>query len=254
MLACLCLISISFISCESDKKEDPAPIYATGTVILDLANIAGVSPNVDETGNTFYPNSSGESFSVTRLKYYISKIKLYNGNALVYEMPESYFLVDEVNQATTMLHVPNVPGGTYTSIRFTVGIDSARNVSGAQTGALDPANGMFWTWSTGYIFFKLEGKSPASTQPDSSYQYHIGGFSNPSNANREVEIVFGGQNLIVNGTRRAEIHVLADILKVFSAQNTISIATLNTQITPGGNALLIADNIAKMFNFEHIHN
>ena len=260
LLACLCLISVSFLSCKDDKEEAvPTPLpdttFVAGTVIVDISNISGTA-NLDVTGATNYINSSVEIFNVTRFKYYISNIQFYNVDALIYEMPNSYFLVDEANLATTKMSIPNVPGGSYTSVRFTLGVDSTRNVSGAQTGALDPANGMFWTWSTGYIFFKLEGKSPASTQPDSSYIYHIGGFKNSNNTNaiREVEIDFGGDSLIVNGGRKAEVHILADVLKVFSTPNTISLASLNTQMGQGGNALLIADNYAKMFTFDHLHN
>ena len=258
VLAGLCLISVSFLSCKDDKEElvptpQPDTTFVPGTVTLDITNVAG-AVNVDETGGTFYTNSSNESFNVTRLKYYISKVQFYKVDALVYEMPDSYFLVDESNQSTTKLVIPNVPGGGYTSVRFTIGVDSARNVSGAQTGALDPANGMFWTWSSGYIFFKLEGTSPASTQVGNSYIYHIGGYNSTNNANREVEVDFAGESLIVNGAREAEIHVIADILKVFSTPNTISIATLNTQMGPGVNALLIADNYKQMFSFDHLHN
>ncbi|MBK9636746.1 MAG: hypothetical protein IPO63_02625 [Bacteroidetes bacterium] len=254
VLAGLCLISVSFFSCKDDK-EDPAPSSGPGTVTLDITNVAG-AVNVDETGGTYYTNSSGESFNVSKLKYYISKVQFYNVDSMMYEMPESYFLVDESNQATTKLEIPDVPAGSYTSVRFTIGVDSTRNVSGAQTGALDPANDMFWGWSSGYIFYKIEGKSPASSQPDSSFMYHIGGFknSNSTNANREVEIDFAGESLIVNGAREAEIHMLADVLKVFSTPNTISIAAFNTHMAPGGNAILIADNYAQMFSFEHLHN
>ena len=260
ILACLALIATSFLSCKDDKEEvvptpQPDTTYVPGTVTLDITNVAG-TVNVDESGGTFYINSTGESFNVTRLKYYISKVQFYKVDALVYEMPESYFLVDESNQATTKLEIPNVPGGGYTSVRFSIGVDSTRNVSGAQTGALDPANGMFWTWSSGYIFFKLEGKSPASSQVDSSYIYHIGGFKNANNTNaiREIEIDFLGDSLIVDGAREAEIHVLADVLKIFSTPNTLSIAVLNTQMGQGGNALLIADNYKQMFSFDHLHN
>jgi len=254
IFALLTVLSLSIVACKDDD-ETPTPATPTaGTVTLEMTNVAGTA-NVDETGATSYINSSGESFTVEKLKYYISNVQLYNVDALVYTMPESYFLIDESDQASTKLEIPNVPAGTYTSVRFTLGVDSARNVSGAQNGALDPANNMFWTWSTGYIFYKLEGKSPSSTQTDSSFVYHIGGFKdgNNTNATREVEIDFMG-NMIVNGSREAEIHLIADVLKVFSAQHTISIANINLQMAAGGNALKFADNYSKMFTLDHIHN
>jgi hypothetical protein len=52
-----------------------------------------------------------------------------------------------------------------TGIRFLLGVDSARNVSGIQTGALDPARGMFWTWNSGYVMAKIEGSSPSAHVP-----------------------------------------------------------------------------------------
>ena len=62
-----------------------------------------------------------------------------------------------------------------------IGVDSARNTSGAQLGALDPANSMFWSWNSGYIFVRMEGNSPQSTQPYNKLQFHIGGFKGATN-------------------------------------------------------------------------
>ena len=72
ILAGLCLISVSFLSCKDDKEEmvptpQPDTTFVPGTVTLDITNVAG-AVNVDETGGAFYTNSLGESFNVTRLK------------------------------------------------------------------------------------------------------------------------------------------------------------------------------------------
>ena len=243
-----CLGLFVLVSCDDDNDTKPS---TSGTVVLDITNIAG-TVNVDETGATNYTNANGDNFSVTKLKYYISNVKLLKGDAVAYSMPESYFLVDESKLSSTKLSLPQVPNGSYTGIRFTLGVDSARNVSGAQTGALTPSD-MFWTWSTGYIFFKMEGVSYNS--PDSSYIYHIAGFRNSNNTNalRDVRLDFG-DDLIVDGPREAEIHVFADILKVFSAVHPISISAVHYVMSPGNNALLIADNYAQMFTFDHLHN
>ena len=48
-----------------------------------------------------------------------------------------------------------------------------------RTGVLDPSGAgadMYWTWNSGYIFFKMEGTSPAATGMGNSFMYHIGGF------------------------------------------------------------------------------
>ncbi|MFM9056381.1 MAG: MbnP family protein [Bacteroidota bacterium] len=186
ILPILALFTVILAGCKDDEPGTPK---TSGTVLVDLTNVVG-SVNLDETGATWYTNAAGESFNVTRLKYYLSNFELIRNDEVKYTLDNGYFLVDESNQATTVLELPDVPPGQYDKIRFLIGVDSTRNVSGAQTGALDPANGMFWTWSTGYIFYKLEGKSPASANVDSTFNYHIAGFreSNNTNSLRWVEL------------------------------------------------------------------
>jgi hypothetical protein len=215
------------------------------------------SVNLDETGATWYTNASGETFSVTKLKYYLSNFELLRNGQVKYKLEDGYFLVDESNQASTVLELPQVPPGDYDQVRFLIGVDSARNVSGAQTGALDPANGMFWTWSTGYIFYKLEGKSPASANVDSTFNYHIAGFreSNNTNSLRWVELSFNGSLLTVNGSREAEIHIFADHLRFFDGPPNQMMITGNYNVmTPGLRAQDFANNYAQLFRFDHLHN
>lgn len=250
LLSLAAMLALTLSACKDDD-DNSAP--TKGTVTLEFTNVADLQ-NVDETGGTTYTNSSGEQFTVTKLKYYISNVQLMKGNNVAYTMPESYFLVDESNQPSTKCTIPNVPNGTYTGVRFMLGVDSARNVSGAQSGALDVDNQMFWTWNSGYIFYKLEGTSPAAP---GGLVYHVGGFRNSNNTNaiRTVDISFGASTMVVDGAREAEIHLLADVLKVFSGgPNVISIANLSFQMSPGGDALKIADNCAEMFTLDHIHN
>lgn len=247
-LAFLAVVSVAFTSCKDDDDDDKA-----GPVVIDLTNVAGTQ-NVDETGATSYTNSTGEQFTINKLKYYISNVQLLKGTDVAYTMPESYFLVDESNQASTKCTIPNVPPDTYTGVRFMLGVDSTRNVSGSQTGALDQGNDMFWTWNSGYIFYKLEGTSPAAP---GGIVYHIGGFrdGNNTNAIRNITINFGAKNLVVDGTKEAEIHLLADVLKIFNGgPHVVSIADVSFQMAPGGNALKIADNYAQMFTLDHLHN
>src|SRR5690606_605399 len=107
--------------------------------------------------------------------YWITNIRLTRSDGTEFREEESYRLIRGDKQATTHFHIPEVPAGTYTGIKFMIGVDVPRNTSGAQTGALDPAvNGdMFWSWSTGYIQAKLEGTSPQSSDTvNSSFQYH----------------------------------------------------------------------------------
>lgn len=248
LLALLVVMGMAFLSCKDDDDKTPT----SGDVILEVTHVAG-NQNVDVTGATNYTNNFGESFNVTKLKYHISNVQLLKNDAVAYTMPESYFLVDEALQSSTKLRLPRVPPGNYTGVRFLLGVDSTRNVSGAQTGALDPVNGMFWTWNSGYIFFKMEGGSPAA--PSGNYIYHIGGFKESMNQNaiRQVELTFNGTSMAVDGSETREIHLFADILKLFDAVQDMPIATNSSIQMPGPDAILFADNYAKIFRFDHLH-
>lgn len=248
------LVSILFVSCQDDETAQPTSPSA-GNVIVDITNVMG-NVNVDETGSVSYTTNAGETFTVTRLKYYLTNFQLLKNGEVKYTMPESYFLVDEADQPSTKLTLPNVPAGDYDAVRFLIGVDSLRNVSGAQTGALDPAYGMFWTWSTGYIFYKLEGKSPNSTLVDSTFNFHIAGFrvANNTNAIREVVLGFNGDILEVTGGHSPELHLFADHLRFFNGPPNQMVINGNENVmTPGARSLQYADNYAGMFSYDHIH-
>jgi len=248
ILTILSLTSIAFVSCKDD--DDDKNSSSSGTVMLEITHVAG-NQNLDVSGATNYTNSFSESFNVTKFKYHISNVQLLKNGAVVYTMPESYFLVDESVQSTTKMSLPDVPAGSYTGVRFLVGIDSTRNVSGAQTGALDPVNGMFWTWNSGYIFMKLEGSS--TVNGGTNFIYHVGGFNLNQNAIREVELNFNGSTMTVDGSHTREIHLFADVLKLFDAVHDLPIGVVNTIHMPGPNAVKMADNYAEMFRFDHLH-
>src|SRR6185312_7848079 len=93
----------------------------------------------------------------------------------------TYHLIDFSDSASTTVPL-RVPEGVYDEIHFLLGVDSIEQTGGAQTGALDPARGMFWTWNTGYLSLKLEGTSPDSKEPFHAFSYHIGGYRFPNRA------------------------------------------------------------------------
>lgn len=64
-------------------------------------------------------------------------------------------------------------------IRFTIGLPDSVLQNGIGDGVLDPLNGMFWTWQTGYVFVKCE-----ATLNQQKYSYHIGGMAPSPDARR----------------------------------------------------------------------
>jgi hypothetical protein len=177
-------------------------------------------------------------------KYYIGNIQFKQADGKVITTSGSYHLVNQAD-TTSASFVVTVNNNTFSNISFLTGVDSVRNVSGTQTGDLDPAKGMFWTWNTGYIMAKLEATSPASTSPNNNVTYHIGGFRKRENAIRKVSLDLSAKNGLP-GTC-SEIVIQADAGKWFKAVHELKIARHSACTNPGELAGRFADNYAQMF-------
>ncbi|OUJ72418.1 MbnP family protein [Hymenobacter crusticola] len=243
----LAFTAITFTSCD---KDDTTPADSVGGVDIEFDNVVGNSPLALNTGN--YTTAAGDQFTVTTFNYYISNIRLTKADGTAYVQPDSYYLVSQADDASKHLSLKDVPVGDYTGITFTIGVDSTRNVSGAQTGALDPSNNMFWTWNSGYIFMKLEGTSPQASR--GGLLFHIGGFQHPYNTIRTISPSFNGTTLMVRTDHSPEIHMQADVLKMFASPNQIRFANLSNSMG-GATSVQVADNYSKsgMFTVAHIH-
>lgn len=239
-------------SCKKDPpKDDTDATIKYGSVKFEFENVVGDSALILNVKN--YLNANGDTFNVSMFKYYISNIKLMSAGGTFTE-PESYHLLDQSVTGSLKFTINNVPVGNYTGISFMIGVDSTRNVSGAQTGALSQANGMFWSWSSGYIMAKFEGYSPQSGASANNLIFHTGGFSGANSVLRTVSPSFGSATANVTESTMPEIHIVADLAEWFKIPSTINFATTHTIHSAGANAKMIADNYADMFTVEYIHN
>jgi hypothetical protein len=192
-----------------------------------------------------YKNVLNQDFSVTKFKYYISDIVLSRKDGKPF-VCNNYFLVDEKIPGSKKIVLDNVPRGEYIAVQFTVGVDSIHNCSGAQSGALDPINGMFWTWNTGYIFMKLEGISEFSSAPNALLEYHIGGFKQPHNCIRTISLPLNA-SLLIPSSDKNSIEIKTDILEMLKTPTSIDFSKLPT-VSDFNNATTVADNYSDMFS------
>lgn len=174
--------------------------------------------------------------SITKLKFYISGVELWEEEQVVYQEPDSYHLID-ISQAGLKGFNLLIPQAlTFTHLKFKLGVDSLTNVSGAFGGDLDPTKGMYWTWQSGYINFKLEGQAVASPARNDQFQYHIGGYSAPYNSLQEV-------SLILNSAKGAK--VLLDLDRFFEE---IDVADNYRIMSPNATAVKTATLLSKLFS------
>ena len=251
------MMVLTLVNCKKDKTSSPEPeptpvLPTTGNLNLAFEGMVGASPLVFTTQT--YTNQAGNTYNITMAKYYISNIKLTKTDNSIYTVANSYHLVDLSDSLKSLVKLSGIPFGNYKAIEFMIGVDSTRNVSGSQTGALDPTLGMFWTWSTGYIMAKVEGTSPQSTASANKLEFHIGGFTGANNVLRIATPSFGLDSAKVSSTVTPVIHLSSNIAEWFSSPTTINFSLINTVTMPGVNAKNIANNYADMFTVQYIHN
>jgi len=246
---------LAFLSvlCSCHKQDAH---FKTGGMEISFVNNAG--SHKIALGNTQYVNSSGETFTVGTLKYFVSNIIFTKTTGEKYIVPQDscYFLIDESNAASLKPKL-NIPEGNYSALSFMIGVDSLRNTKdlSQRTGVLDPTNAaadMYWTWNSGYIFFKMEGNSTASIQTDKSFRYHIGLFGGYSsgtiNNTRTVSIDLTTKgNAVIASGKTSHVTINAEILKIFYAVHSISIAN-SSVIMATANSADVADNYAHIFS------
>ena len=123
-------------------------------------------------------SSVHQRYHIDEFRFYISEICLYRGQKIVYKDKNSGYLIDlsKEDVIDLPLQISTLDADSL-SIRF--GLDSVKQISGVFEGDLDPIHGMYWTWNTGYIHYKLEVTPLAKNDRTARFELHLGGYSYP---------------------------------------------------------------------------
>jgi hypothetical protein len=190
VLVCVFILN----SCKKDDNHiHPEPIATIGTASSHVENKVG--NDVLRTGLMCYQNASGDSFQVDLLKYYIGQFEWLRADGTSFQS-NNYQLINASNSSSLDFQLTNIPNGTYTGLRFCLGVDSVSNHTFTNYNALDASYGMIWSWNTGYIFFKHEGRFIDSLNATKSLLFHYGtdrGFT---------QIQLPLDNLVINADTR----------------------------------------------------
>jgi len=269
------LFILLFFSCRKDPQSPGSsgsttvPLIISNNVVLNFTNVADnavIRISKDTVYNNLTPkyvNANNDTFSISKFKYYISNIKLKHIDGSYYIEPESYHLIDASDSTgstssglnSCRFSLKNVPLDYYVSIEFMLGVDSTRNCSGSQTGALDPYYDMFWTWSSGYIFEKFEGYSSHSYPNPYGHNltFHIGGYLSPNNNIRTFSLPFNAPYLSVTNNNAPQVYLKANVLELFRTPNTIDFSVMNSCTSPPSVKKIVA-NYQDMFSVSAIKN
>lgn len=224
----------------------PKPAPTKGSIDILLKNVVGKELLKLDT-NVSYNLTNGDKFSVSTYNYYLSNFVFIDQNGNRFAEPESYHLAIASNPESLKFTIQNVPFGNYKSVEFLIGVDSIRNFSGAQTGALDPIYGMIWSWSTGYIMAKMEGFSPQSTAGNKMLSFHIAGFKGEYNTIQQVKILLPVEAK-VNAGITPSIKLQSDLATWFSSFTFPGFSKLHSIGVEGVQAFNISQSYANMMS------
>lgn len=184
--------------------------------------------------------SLGEHTSITFevLKFYISKVELFENEKKVYSENNSFHLIEMTDMASFVLNLKLPAKVNFNSIHFHLGIDSVTNASGAMSGDLDPIKGMYWAWQSGYINFKCEGINYSKNTPLNKFQVHLGGYQTPNNSLQAVALFTANT---------ASINVLLD-LDLFIQE--INLHQHYKIMSPSASAVELSKLLAKSFRIK----
>jgi hypothetical protein len=205
-----------------------------GKVISFTVTASFADATLSISDSTFKINDSND-LQIDVLKFYISNIQFLNKGKVVLGEKNSAYLIDFSLKVPIQFIVNNESNIEYDELKFNLGIDSAMNVAGALGGDLDPTKGMYWTWQSGYINFKLEGKSKLCKTRNNEFQFHLGGYQHPNNCI---------QNLSFPILNSSTINLDLDLKKIFSQ---INFENLNHLMSPSPEAVSVSKMIAQSF-------
>ena len=250
------MLCLTITSCSSDDSNDN--ISGEGHVTLEFDNAYNDNDLILST--TAYNACGTEDISINKLKYIVSNIRLENENGEVFTYPknDSYFIVNEADQASQFIDLSQVPAGNYTKITFGIGVDQEKYLEGAdgQGDFLELATeeDMLWAWTAGYKFMVYEGiYTSDNITEETAFTVHLGSHGTALDNYREVTLDFPIA-AVVRPDVTPEIHLVANISDILNGTNQILLEDGDQIHMDPVKAPMLADNLSGMFTVDHIHN
>lgn len=218
--------------------------YETVKLEFDF-NIDGQDFNYDEE----YSAVANRPYDFKFVQFYISRVTLHGPGGDV-ELEDSYYLVNP--DKPVHLAVEKELEGSYSSISFNVGVDEETNNTKQPSDfdsdhPLAPQDElMWWSWNSGYIFFKIEGDVDTTSNPDNvmdaEFRYHVG----TNDLLRKVEL---NKSISVGDGAVETIQISVDPSQFF---NDVDLAKERKSHTTDNMPLAtkVADNVPLVFSIK----
>ena len=243
-------ISLVFTACKKEEgcTDFAATNYNADAEINDGSCKYNLSLNFTHTvdgdaleiDQMIYSNTAGQNYSVQTLRYLISDITLHTANGTSILLDEVHFITIS-DTSTFNLDIQNLNNSNYTSISFTMGLDSLKNITDLY---LNESFFPSFAWPDfmggGYHYMQLEGDYTTNLQ---GYATHTGGtdgldFSFTKNFPITLNIENDNTDVIIN----------MEINNWYSNPNMITLTTDGIMDNANKQSLLQTNGIANVFS------
>ena len=187
---------------------------------------------------SYFSKNNNDSIQFDVLRFYISGIELLLNGKTVWKELNSFHMVDASVISSLSINLNTSSKLVFDKLKFNMGIDSTTNVAGALGGDLDPTKGMYWTWQSGYINFKLEGKSKVCNTRNNEFTFHLGGYQYPYNTLQSVDL---------NANNSNELSIIINAEEMISK---IDLRKQNHIMSPGKEAVLLSNELTGIFSVQ----
>ncbi len=251
LICFLILTIIVFISCDSDDAISSAQLAIKFTHNWDGEEVS----NADFNSMKFI-NANGETISIERLRYLISRVTLTDDNGTVTTL-DAYNLVDFTNDENLSIALPEkINTGNYT-VSFIFGFNNNDN----QDGVYPDLNSASWNvpgmLGGGYHYMQFDGKFIGNESTPENFNYHVIRAVNRTDPDNLIfQDTFFTVNLgSINITKDATVEVKMNIAEWFKNPNTWDLNVLNTVLMPNFDAqILMNENGQSVFSLGNLMN
>jgi len=206
------LLAIGFTSCTEDDVVDP--IVEVNSASIDFSVNHRVGTQIFTAG-TAYSVGVNENATFSRYAYLLGSFYLMaeDGSKVIIDSQYAHI---EAHSGKTTFSLVDIPYGTYKSIGFSIGLDSAVNHGNPNQYNSDHPlsainNSLHWGWVGGYIFTAIEGKD---VDADESIIFHLAGSNN--------KVDFELPTNFTHGAAGSSVALGYDIAEVFINPNSYS--------------------------------
>jgi hypothetical protein len=210
------LIGLAALGCEdevvsdpTDNTSDPIPDRPEKVLTIAFENVwEGGALNMNQDGHI---NAAGNDLKPTLVDYLIANIYLIDENNQRVDIDSTWGYVSQTRRRLSFDIDAEQLSGNYSAIGFDIGLDSTTNHGNPfnfpPDHALDPMFGMHWSWASGYIFLKLEGRYTQQNGDNSAFAFHIAGLENRSSYELPLSLNMDSDSAV--------IHLQSDIYEMF---------------------------------------